>query len=87
MKKIIAVLICMVSMTSFASDYSYDVTGEDENGKVLEGTIYSNNGEKEVNGELTDEDGNSIEFNGQWEGHGQISGETEDGVSVDLSTE
>jgi hypothetical protein len=86
MKKIIVILLCVVSLGCFASDYSYDVTGEDENGKELEGTIYSNNGEREVTGELTDENGNSVEFNGQWDGHGQISGETDDGVSVDLNT-
>jgi hypothetical protein len=86
MKKIIVALLCVLSLSCYASDYFYDVTGEDENGKELEGTIYSNNGERDVSGELTDENGNSVEFNGQWDGHGQISGETEDGVSVDLST-
>ena len=87
MKKIIVTLLCLLSLSCYASDYSYDVTGEDENGKELEGTIYSNRGERDVSGELTDENGNSVEFNGQWDGHGQISGETEDGVSVDLTTE
>ena len=86
MRKIIAVLLCVASLSCFASDYSYDVTGEDENGRELEGTIYSNNGERDVSGELTDENGNSVEFNGQWDGNGKISGETEDGVSVDLNT-
>lgn len=86
MKKIIAVLLCMVSLGCFAFDYSYEVTGEDENGKELWGTIYSNNGERDVTGELTYENGNSVEFNGQWDGHGQISGETDDGVSVELNT-
>ncbi|CAM2955356.1 TPA: hypothetical protein I8Y85_002600 [Legionella pneumophila] len=86
MKKIMAVLLCTISLAGFASDYSYDVTGEDENGNELEGTIYSNNGEQDVSGELTDENGNSVEFTGQWSGHGQISGETEDGVSVELNT-
>ncbi|KTC96742.1 hypothetical protein [Legionella feeleii] len=87
MKKAIVILTCIFSLNCFASDYSYDVSGEDENGKELEGTIYSNKGEQEVTGELTDEDGNSVEFEGQWDGQGHISGETEDGVSVDLYTE
>ena len=87
MKKILVGLLCLISLTSYAYDHSYDVTGEDENGSALEGTIYSNNGDRDVNGELTDENGNSIEFNGQWDGYGHISGETEDGASVDLTTE
>jgi len=87
MKKIIAVLICLMSFSCFAYDHSYDVTGENENGRELEGTIYSNNGEQDVTGELTDEHGNTYEFNGEWDGHDHISGETEDGTSVELDTE
>ena len=86
MRKIIIILMCVISFGCFAYDHSYDVSGEDENGNELEGTIYSDNGERNVSGELTDENGNEYEFDGQWDGHGQISGETEDGVSVDLST-
>ncbi len=76
----------IVSSNTFAYDHSYNVTGEDENGNQMNGTIYSNNGEREVSGEITDDDGNEHEFNGQWDSYGQISGETEDGISVELST-
>lgn len=79
--------MCVISFSGFASDHKYDVTGEDENGKELEGSIYSNDGEQNVSGELTDENGNSVEFNGKWDGQGKIKGETEDGTTVDLNTD
>ena len=86
MKKILIVILCLISVSSFASDHTYDVTGADENGHAMEGTIESNNGEIDVSGVLIDEYGNPHDFNGQWEGSGEISGATEEGVSVDLST-
>lgn len=86
MKKILLVLMCMVSVIGFAADHTYNVSGEDENGKTVEGTIESDNGERQVSGELTDANGNIYEFNGHWNGPSQISGETDQGVSVDLST-
>ncbi len=85
-KKILSLLICLISLKNFAYDHSYDVYGEDENGNELSGEIYSNNGDKAVSGELEDDYGNTIEFNGEWDGEGHISGETEDGVSVELDT-
>ncbi|QBR83845.1 hypothetical protein E3983_05475 [Legionella israelensis] len=87
MKKIVFALIYLISVSCFAFDHSYNVTGEDENGRELEGTIYSNNSEQDVIGELTDENGNTFEFNGKWNGYGQINGETEDGASVELNTD
>jgi YD repeat-containing protein len=87
MRKILLLLMCLISLHGFAADHTYDVSGEDENGKTIEGTIESNNGEREVSGELTDEDGNTHEFTGDWDGYRQISGETDEGVSVELSTE
>ncbi|KTD68884.1 hypothetical protein Lste_2042 [Legionella steelei] len=84
MKKIIVVLMCLVCFCSFAFDHTYDVSGEDENGTELEGTIYSYNGEREVSGELTDENGNNFDFSGQWDSYGHMSGETEEGISVEL---
>lgn len=86
MKKIIGILGIVLSVSCYAFDHSYNVTGEDENGKILEGAIYSNNGNRSVYGELEDEDGNTYEFDGQWDGLGQITGEIDDGISVDLST-
>jgi len=79
-------LSLIISFNAFAYDHSYDVSGEDESGNQVEGTIYSSNGEREVSGEITDENGNEHEFNGQWDGYGQVSGETDDGTSVELNT-
>lgn len=31
-----------------------------------------------------DEHGNNYDFNGQWDGSGHVSGETDDGISVEL---
>lgn len=77
----------IISFNAFAYDHSYSVSGEDENGNEVEGTIYSTNGERAVNGEITDEHGNDHEFSGQWDGYGKISGETDDGIFVKLSTD
>jgi hypothetical protein len=86
MKFILFVFISFLALNTFAFDHSYTVSGEDENGKLVEGTIYSTNGERNVSGEITDENGNTQDFEGQWNSTGQISGETNDGISIDLST-
>lgn len=86
MRFILFTLLSVVSLNCFAFDHSYNVSGENENGQSVEGTIYSNNGARDVTGEITDEDGNTHDFNGQWDGYGRISGETDDGASVDLNT-
>ena len=77
--------MCLVSFSSYAFDHSFNVSGEDENGKPVEGVIYSNNGEKIVHGELSDENGNTHDFDGQWEGYGRINGEIDDGTSIELN--
>jgi len=64
--------------------YQMTIYGEDENGNELSGEIYSNNGDKAVSGELEDDYGNTVEFDGEWNGEGHISGETEDGVPLEL---
>lgn len=86
MKMVLLVLICIFSFNCSAFDHSYNVSGEDAHGKKVEGVIYSTNGEPNVNGELSDEKGNTQEFCGQWNGYGQISGETVDGTSLELTT-
>lgn len=86
MKKILNIFIVLFCAYGYASDHTYDVSGENENGQQMDGTIYSNNGEQEVIGELIDENGTNHDFSGQWDGSGHISGETDDGVSVELDT-
>ncbi len=87
MKFKLATLLLAVSLSAFAFDHTYDVYGEDELGRELEGSIYTTNGQREVHGELTDSNGHTVEFYGQWEGTGEISGETENGLLVDLYTQ
>lgn len=84
MKKVLSVIIIFFCVSCYAFDHTYDVSGEDDNGQQMDGTIYSNNGDQDVWGELIDENGNDHDFNGQWDGYGHISGETDDGISVEL---
>lgn len=86
MRKFLIFFLVLFYAHCYASDHTYDVSGEDENGQQVEETIYSNNGEREVSGELIDENGNNYDFSGQWDGAGHISGETDDGISVELDT-
>lgn len=81
------VMLCLLAFNSLAYDHSYDVYGEDENGNEVEGTIYSTNGEREVTGELTNSEGESVDFSGEWSGYREINGETDDGTSVELYTD
>jgi hypothetical protein len=76
-----------ISANALAYDHSYSVSGEDEDGQPMEGTIYSENGERSVTGELTDDNGDSHDINGQWEGYRHITAETEEGSTVDLQTD
>jgi hypothetical protein len=85
MKFLIALVALSLSTMSFASDHDYDVTGEDENGITYEGVIHSTNGEREVSGEITDENGNEKDFSGQWDGNGKLSEEADDS-SIELET-
>lgn len=87
MKNLILILTCLFTLNCYASDYSYDVTGEDENGRTFEGSINSNKGERNVSGELTDEQGKTHEFSGKWDGYKKITGETDDGTEVELETD
>ena len=86
MKQLLLIIISIFSLNCFAYDHSYDAYGEDENGNSVEGTIYSNNGEREVAGEITDNSGNYHDFYGQWDGYGQVSGATDDGTELVLNT-
>jgi YD repeat-containing protein len=87
MKLALIIFLSTFSLNVFAYDHSYDVSGTSGNGNAVEGTADSNNGDRNVSGEVTDEDGNTHSFEGQWDGHGHISGETDEGDSVDLDTD
>lgn len=86
MKIIVAAIFILLSFGAYAYDHSYDITGSDDSGRSITGTVYSNNNERNVSGEVTDEDGNAHFFEGQWDGYRHISGETDEGKSVELDT-
>lgn len=87
MRLILLIFLSFFLITTFAEDHSYDVSGTDENGNEVQGTVSSNNGDSHVSGEITDEDGDSHSFEGQWVGRGHIQGETDEGDSVELDTD
>lgn len=84
MKNILFVFLLFFS--NIAISYSYDVYGTDEYGQPVTGVVDAY-GEKEVTGTIYDENGVAHEFEGQWDGYGQITGETDTGVTINLETE
>ena len=87
MKKLLIIILCIISINVFANIHEYDVSGEDENGITMEGTVESTNGSRDVSGTLTDEYGNDHDFSGEWDGYKEISGETDDGASITLDVD
>jgi hypothetical protein len=74
------------TVLAYASNYTYDVSGNSDSGYVT-GEIEANSGEKEVEGYLTDENGGHIHFEGEWTGKGEIEGYDENGNYVELEVE
>ena len=87
MKKLLFATILLASFNCVASEHEYDASGVDENGRNLSGSIYSEPGDTEINGTLTDDNGNEHEFSGEWDGTGSASGELDDGTTIDLDVE
>lgn len=87
MKSFLFLFCLLFSLNIFAYGNNYYVSGVIESGGVVEGTALSNIYEEDiVYGQLTDENGDIHSFEGKWVGNGQISGETDDGESVELLT-
>lgn len=84
MKTFLIIFLTMISLNVYAYTHVYSVAGIDDDGDVMEGTIYENISDDGVNGELTDQNGDIHSFQGQWDGLGQIKGETDDGDAVVL---
>ena len=59
-----------------AKDYSMD--GYGDNGYYY-GDIESTSGSRDVEGYVYDEDGNEHYFEGEWSGHGEVEGYTDEG--------
>jgi len=76
-----------ISFNVFAFDNIYNVTGVIESGGIVEGSARNNVDEDDnVYGQITDEEGDIHSYNGKWIDNGLISGETDDGESVELHT-
>lgn len=84
--KILLIILSAFSFSAFAYQESYRVSGFDDRGEPVIGTIYTNDEPLEVNGQLMDREGNTYDFYGRWNGRGEVTGQTEDGVDVALHT-
>ena len=83
MKKVIAIILMVVSVGAFA-DQDFEVSGEGSNGRYYSGTIHAENGKAEVSGDLVDEYGNDATYDGEWDGNRAVTGETDRGVQIDF---
>lgn len=86
MKILLTIIFCLFSLTAFAYDHAYSVTGVNDDGEIVSGIIYSDNANPNISGQLTDKDGYTHTVEGQWNGKGQISGMTDEGDAVQLTT-
>lgn len=85
MRLFLIVFLCFFFLSAYAYDHFYSVSGANQNGDYLEGGIFSINGSRYVSGNLTDVNGDSHSFQGEMNDRGQMSGETDDGDSVNLN--
>ncbi len=86
MKLFLMLLFITIPFFAFAYDHNYSATGIDGKGNPVQGAVYSNNGDIDVGGEITDENGALHSFQGKWNGYGHVSGETDQGDSLELDT-
>lgn len=86
MRKLFCVGLLSLSSAVFACDHNYDVSGTDENGNYVSGTVCAYNGDRNVSGEVIDSNGDRTDIAGQWNGYGSIEATTNDGLCMDLET-
>lgn len=84
MKFWIMLCISILSFNVYAFERIYEVTGVIDDGGVVQGSAVAPVGDNDVSGLVTDQDGNVHSYIGQWVGDGQISGETDQGDSIEL---
>ncbi len=84
MKYIFLVLIFIVlPITTFSYDYSVDGYGDD--GGYVYGDVETSG--QDVDGYLYDDSGNTIYFDGEFDGYGTIEGYGDDGNYYELEVE
>lgn len=86
MKLLLTIFLLTVSFNLYAFEESHSVSGLTDDGVIVDGVAFDNDGGNTVEGQLTDENGNVHSFTGQWTGNGQIKGETDSGDVVELRT-
>ncbi len=87
MKTPLCLLILMLSTSCYATTRLFSVAGVGSNGKTLAGEVELKDDNKNVSTDLVDENGKSYNFKGKWKDNGEIVGKTDNGISVELSTE
>lgn len=68
------------------NSYNYDVSGYC-GAKAVTGNVDACSRSKDVEGELTFDDGRHTSFSGEWIGNGEIEGSADSGESCDLEVE
>jgi len=84
----------LFSLNVFAFENNYNVGGENDynvtgviaSGGAVQGNAYDDPEEDMVYGQLVDQNGLTHSYEGKWIDNGIISGETDDGEDVQLST-
>lgn len=86
MKFFLILLLSFLFSSAFAFDKAYSVVGVADNLGPVQGVAYYDIGDDpDLNGQLMDEEGKVHSFEGSWVDDGLISGETDDGHTVELS--
>lgn len=85
---IFCVLCCtVVQFPAYAGDYSYDVSGYSSSGEYVSGELETNRGSRDVEGTLTLENGEQVQFEGEWTGRGTVEGTDENGESYEIEVD
>lgn len=86
MKAFLFLFTLIFSLSVFAFENNYNVRGVISSGGAVQGNAYDDIDEDIVYGQLVDENGLTRSYEGRWIDNGIISGETDDGEAVQLST-
>ena len=86
MKKWLLILL-LGAATSFAQELFYYVEGYSEEDTFVYGELEGNLDDTEVEGSLSDEEGNEIYFIGEWVGNGEFEGYDDGGKFYELKLE
>ena len=77
--------VLMLGICSSVHAYDYDVSGSDQSGESVNGSVSVDHSGGD--GTITDADGEERHIDVEWTGHGQLEGTDEDGNTYELETE